>query len=55
MSKSVRLKEHLAVELERIAARENRSLTNLVNTLLKQAIELDQRLVAQTALRRKGK
>lgn len=41
MSKSVRLKDYLADELEKIAARENRSLTNLVNHLLEQAIEME--------------
>ena len=43
MSKSVRLKEYLAAELERIAARENRSLANLVNHLLEQAVEMERR------------
>ena len=43
MSKPVRLKNHLAAELERIAARENRSLANLVNHLLEQAIGLSER------------
>ncbi len=43
MSKSVRLKDYLAAELERIAERENRSLTNLVNHLLEQAIEIEKR------------
>jgi predicted DNA-binding ribbon-helix-helix protein len=41
VSKSVRLKDYLADELEKIAARENRSLTNLVNHLLEQAIEME--------------
>jgi predicted DNA-binding ribbon-helix-helix protein len=48
----VRLKQHLSDELEKIAARENRSLANLVNKLLEQAIEMDQKLRAQAALRR---
>jgi len=43
MSKSVRLKAYLAAELERIAARENRSLANLVNHLLEQAVEMERR------------
>ena len=43
VSKSVRLKEYLAAELERIAARENRSLANLVNHLLEQAVEMERR------------
>lgn len=47
MSKSVRLKDYLADELERIAERENRSLANLVNTLLEQAIEMDQRAITK--------
>lgn len=43
MSKPVRIKDYLAAELEKIAARENRSLHNLVNHLLEQAIELEGR------------
>jgi predicted transcriptional regulator len=43
MSKSVRLKDYLADELEKLAARENRSLQNLVNHLLEQAIEMERR------------
>jgi len=43
VSKSVRLKDYLAAELEEIAKRENRSLANLVNKLLEQAIEMDNR------------
>ena len=37
----MRLKDYLADELEKIAARENRSLANLVNHLLEQAIALE--------------
>ena len=43
MSKSVRLKDYLADELEKLAARENRSLANLVNHLLEQAVEMEKR------------
>jgi hypothetical protein len=46
----VRLKDYLATELEAIAARENRSLQNLVEHLLLQAIELDHKMRAQEAL-----
>lgn len=41
MSKPVRLKDYLAAELEKMAARENRSLANLVNHLLEQAIMME--------------
>lgn len=37
----MRLKEYLHAELEKIAARENRSLTNLVNHLLEQAVAIE--------------
>ena len=47
MSKSVRLKDYLAAELEAMAARENRSLQNLVEHLLRQAIEMDNRPVTK--------
>lgn len=43
MSKAVRLKDYLADELEKMAARENRSLANLVNHLLEQAVEMERR------------
>lgn len=43
MSKSVRLKDYLAAELEEMAERENRSLANLVEHLLTQAIEMEKR------------
>ena len=48
MSKPVRLKDYLADELEKMAARENRSLANLVNHLLEQAIEMDARAMTVT-------
>ena len=48
MARQVRIAEYLADELEKIAARENRSLANLVNKLLEQAIEMDQRAAADT-------
>lgn len=43
MSKSVRLKDYLAAELEEIAERENRSLANLVEHLLVQALDMVKR------------
>lgn len=43
MSKPVRLRDHLYTELEKLAARENRSLTNLVNHLLEQVLEMEER------------
>lgn len=40
MSKSVRLKEHLAAEVERLAQQERRSLASMVELLLEQALKL---------------
>lgn len=51
MSKPVRLKEHLYAELERLAVRENRSLTNLVNHLLEQVLEMERRKEGRDAER----
>jgi hypothetical protein len=41
MSKSVRLKEHLYAEVERLAKEERRSLANMVEILLEQALRVD--------------
>ena len=41
MTRSVRIKEHLAAELERLAKEERRSLANLVEVLLEQALKMD--------------
>lgn len=38
MSRSVRLKEHLAAEVERLAKEERRSLAQMVELLLEQAL-----------------
>ena len=55
MSKPVRIKDYLAAELEKIAARENRSLANLVNKLLEQAIEMDNRPITREKILPLGK
>lgn len=41
MSKSVRLPDYLAAEVERLAAEEKRSLANMVKVLLEQALNLE--------------
>ena len=41
MSRSVRLKEHLAAEVERLAKEERRSLAQMVELLLEQALRMD--------------
>ena len=41
MTRSVRIKEHLAAELERLAKEERRSLANLVEVLLEQALTIE--------------
>lgn len=41
MSKTVRLPDYLAAELEELAAQEKRSLANLVRVLLEQALKMD--------------
>lgn len=50
MSRPVRISDYLASELEKIAVRENRSLANLVQHLLTQAIALETRVVAPSPL-----
>ena len=41
MSRTVRLKEHLAAEVESLAKAERRSLANMVEILLEQALRFD--------------
>lgn len=41
MSRSVRLPEYLALEVERLAGEEKRSLANMVQVLLEQALRFD--------------
>ncbi len=41
VSKPVRISDYLHAELERLAERENRSLANMVQVLLEQAIKLE--------------
>lgn len=41
MSKSIRLKDHLVAEVERLAKEERRSLAQMVELLLEQALRLD--------------
>jgi hypothetical protein len=41
MSKSIRLPDYLATEVERLAASEKRSLANMVKVLLEQALTLN--------------
>ena len=41
MSKSVRLKDHLVAEVERLAREERRSLAQMVEILLEQALRLE--------------
>lgn len=41
MSKSVRLKDHLVAEVERLASEERRSLAQMVEILLEQALAMD--------------
>lgn len=41
MSKSVRLPDYLAAEVERLAAEEKRSMSNMVKVLLEQALRMD--------------
>jgi hypothetical protein len=41
MSKSVRLKDHLVAEVERLANEERRSLAQMVELLLEQALKID--------------
>lgn len=48
MSKSVRLPDYLAVELERLAAEEKRSLASMVRLLLEQALAMDTLPVTKT-------
>ena len=48
MSKPVRISDYLAAELEEIAKRENRSLANLVQHLLTQALAAEERTITQT-------
>jgi predicted transcriptional regulator len=50
MSKSVRLKDHLAAEIDRLATTERRSLTNMVELLLEQALRLREENVAVTGV-----
>jgi hypothetical protein len=45
MSKSVRLPDYLAAEVERLAKVEKRSLANMVQLLLEQALKIDARRV----------
>ena len=40
MSKSIRISDYLAAEVERLAASEKRSLANMVQVLLEQALQL---------------
>jgi hypothetical protein len=40
MSKSVRLPDYLAAEVERLASEEKRSLANMVQILLEQALKI---------------
>jgi hypothetical protein len=42
MSKAVRIREHLHAEVERLAKEEKRSLTNMVEVLLEQALRLNE-------------
>lgn len=46
MSKSIRLKQHLVVELERLAVEEKRSLANMVEVLLEQALRMDEQPIS---------
>ena len=41
MSKSIRLPEYLAEEIERLAVQEKRSLANMVKVLLEQALKIE--------------
>ena len=41
MSKSVRLKDHLVAEVERLANEERRSLAQMVELLLEQALKIE--------------
>jgi hypothetical protein len=43
MSKPVRISDYLAAELQKIADQENRSLANLVQHLLTQALQMPER------------
>jgi hypothetical protein len=45
MSKAVRIRDHLHAELERLAKEEKRSLTNMVEVLLEQALRLPDKYV----------
>ena len=50
MSKPVRISDFLAEELQAIADRENRSLANLVQHLLTQALAMDNEPTTQTTV-----
>ena len=50
MSKPVRISDYLATQLEEIAVRENRSLANLVQHLLIQALAMDNEPVTKTTV-----
>lgn len=51
-SKTVRLKDHLVAEVERLAKEERRSLTNMVEILLEQALRMDEQPITKETVTR---